>query len=86
MVQPGWHCPPPPRRPEAPHPRTAAPTKPTPARPPPAHASRTLLAARRLQIGGIEFEDYRMQREEWAELKPAMPMGQVPVLEVGGCW
>lgn len=37
-----------------------------------------------LKIGGIEFEDYRMQREEWAELKPAMPMGQVPVLEDDG--
>lgn len=27
-------------------------------------------------------QDYRLKREEWAELKDKMPFGQVPVLEV----
>lgn len=34
--------------------------------------------------GGIEFEDNRFQKENWPELKPSMPFGQVPVLEHNG--
>lgn len=30
------------------------------------------------------MQDYRFAREEWAALKPQMPFGQVPVLEVDG--
>ncbi|XP_075169080.1 glutathione S transferase S1 isoform X2 [Haematobia irritans] len=34
--------------------------------------------------GGIEYEDVRVTRDEWPALKPTMPMGQMPVLEVNG--
>lgn len=34
--------------------------------------------------GGIEYEDVRVTRDEWPALKPSMPMGQMPVLEVDG--
>ncbi|KAF2904004.1 hypothetical protein ILUMI_02175 [Ignelater luminosus] len=37
-----------------------------------------------MSYGGIEFEDYRFERENWPNLKPNMPFGQVPVLEVNG--
>lgn len=37
-----------------------------------------------LSYGGIEFEDVRFEREDWPELKPNMPFGQVPVLEIDG--
>ncbi|XP_031631212.1 glutathione S-transferase-like [Contarinia nasturtii] len=34
--------------------------------------------------GGIDYEDVRFQREEWPAIKPTMPMGQAPVLDVDG--
>ncbi|XP_014235050.1 glutathione S-transferase-like [Trichogramma pretiosum] len=34
--------------------------------------------------GGINFIDERMTEEDWLRLKPTMPFGQVPVLEVNG--
>jgi len=34
--------------------------------------------------GGVEYEDVRVTRDEWPALKPTMPMGQMPVLEVDG--
>ncbi|CAG9767959.1 unnamed protein product [Ceutorhynchus assimilis] len=33
---------------------------------------------------GVEYEDYRIQKEKWPELKRTMPFGKVPVLEIDG--
>jgi len=33
---------------------------------------------------GIEFEDHRVNNDEWPKLKPNVPMGQLPVLEIDG--
>ncbi|XP_043273317.1 uncharacterized protein [Venturia canescens] len=33
---------------------------------------------------GVEYEDDRFDRNDWPKLKPEMPFGQVPVLEVDG--
>ncbi|KAF0773648.1 glutathione S-transferase-like [Aphis craccivora] len=32
----------------------------------------------------IDFEDFRFQREQWPALKPTMPFGKVPTLEIDG--
>lgn len=37
-----------------------------------------------LSYGGVEFEDYRFEREQWPQLKPSMPFGKTPVLEIDG--
>ncbi|RZC43019.1 glutathione S-transferase [Asbolus verrucosus] len=34
--------------------------------------------------GGIDFEDVRFERENWPQIKPNMPFGQVPILEHDG--
>jgi len=34
--------------------------------------------------GGQAYEDVRVERGDWPKLKPTMPMGQMPVLEVDG--
>lgn len=35
-------------------------------------------------IAGVEFEDNRVNRSDWSELKPKTPFGSMPVLEVEG--
>jgi glutathione S-transferase len=35
-------------------------------------------------IAGVDFDDHRITREQWAALKPTTPFGSVPVLEVPG--
>ncbi|KAI9193042.1 uncharacterized protein BJ171DRAFT_535102 [Polychytrium aggregatum] len=37
-----------------------------------------------LFIGGVEFEDERLTREQFAAIKPTLPFGQLPVLTVDG--
>jgi glutathione S-transferase len=37
-----------------------------------------------LHLAGVEFDDVRLQRAEWLELKPTTPFGSVPVLELPG--
>jgi glutathione S-transferase len=37
-----------------------------------------------LHVGGVDFEDRRVKREEWAALKPTSPLGGVPFLEMPG--
>eukprot|EP00879_Flechtneria_rotunda_P004904 GHRR01005178.1.p1 GENE.GHRR01005178.1~~GHRR01005178.1.p1 ORF type:complete len:218 (+),score=60.93 GHRR01005178.1:172-825(+) len=46
--------------------------------------ARAEVARLLLTIGKIDFEDKRIDREEWPALKPQMPFHQVPVLEVDG--
>jgi len=33
---------------------------------------------------GVEYEDKRVSKEEWAQLKPSTPTRQLPILEVDG--
>ncbi|XP_050311806.1 glutathione S-transferase-like [Anthonomus grandis grandis] len=33
---------------------------------------------------GQDYEDFRINLDQWAEIKPSTPFGQVPVLEVDG--
>ncbi|XP_035670543.1 hematopoietic prostaglandin D synthase-like [Branchiostoma floridae] len=44
-----------------------------------AEPTRLLFAA-----AGVEYEDVRVQRQDWEALKPTTPMGQLPLLEVDG--
>nr|AEB91973.1 glutathione S-transferase sigma 1 [Locusta migratoria] len=37
-----------------------------------------------LSYGKIEFEDARLEFEQWPSMKASMPFGQVPVLEIDG--
>ena len=44
-----------------------------------AEAARIIFAQ-----AGVEYEDKRLSGEEWAQLKPSTPTGQLPILEVDG--
>lgn len=37
-----------------------------------------------LSAGNLDFEDKRVTREEWKDLKQSTPMGQLPILEYDG--
>ncbi|CAG9788907.1 unnamed protein product [Diatraea saccharalis] len=37
-----------------------------------------------LAYGGQEFEDYRINPDNWPNIKPTTPFGQLPVLEIDG--
>ena len=37
-----------------------------------------------LHAGGVDFEDVRIKREDWATLKPRTPFGGLPYLELPG--
>jgi glutathione S-transferase len=37
-----------------------------------------------LHIAGVDFEDVRISREEWAALKPQTPFGSLPLFEAPG--
>jgi len=44
-----------------------------------AEVARLLFAA-----AGVPYEDIRVERSRWPELKPSTPFGQMPILEVDG--
>ena len=37
-----------------------------------------------LHAAGVEFEDHRIKGAEWPTVKPTMPFGAMPVLEIEG--
>jgi len=37
-----------------------------------------------LHLGGIDFDDVRIVRDQWAAMKPTPPFGALPVLEIPG--
>lgn len=37
-----------------------------------------------LHVAGVDFDDVRITRDAWAELKPSAPFGTLPFLEVDG--
>src|SRR5687768_16514386 len=37
-----------------------------------------------LHVAGVDFEDVRIQRAEWAALKPTTPFGSMPLFELPG--
>lgn len=47
-------------------------------------AGRAEAARLAFYVGGVPFEDKRLSREQFADIKSSLPLGQVPVLEVDG--
>src|SRR3954466_10390081 len=37
-----------------------------------------------LHIGGVDFEDNRLSRDQWMALKPSTPFGSLPLFELPG--
>ncbi|GMF43171.1 unnamed protein product [Phytophthora fragariaefolia] len=49
-----------------------------------AFAGRAEAARLAFYVGGVPFQDERLSSEQFAEIKPSLPLGQVPVLEIDG--
>ncbi|KAJ8559056.1 hypothetical protein ON010_g8392 [Phytophthora cinnamomi] len=47
-------------------------------------AGRAEAARLAFYVGGVPFADKRLSREQFAAMKPSLPLGQLPVLEVDG--
>lgn len=47
-------------------------------------AGRAEIARLVFHYGGVAFEDHRIDFAQFGELKPSLPLGQVPILEVDG--
>ncbi|KAE8993087.1 hypothetical protein PF011_g17277 [Phytophthora fragariae] len=47
-------------------------------------AGRAEAARLAFYVGGVPFEDKRLSHEQFADIKPSLPLGQVPALEVDG--
>jgi glutathione S-transferase len=47
-------------------------------------ASRGLECRLALHVAGVPFEDDRLPRDKWPELKPTTPYGTLPILTVAG--
>ena len=48
------------------------------------HGGRGETARLALSIDGVPFGDERVKGADWPRLKPSMPFGELPVLEVDG--
>jgi len=46
--------------------------------------ARAELARLIFAAAGVQYEDIRLERAQWPELKPTTPFGQLPLLEVDG--
>lgn len=45
---------------------------------------RAELARLLFAVAGVQYEDIRIEKDAWPQLKPTTPFGQLPVLEVDG--
>ncbi len=46
--------------------------------------SRGLECRLALKVAGVDFDDVRVKRAQWLDLKPTLPYGALPVLDVDG--
>ena len=46
--------------------------------------SRGLECRLALKVAGVDFDDVRVNRAQWLDLKPTLPYGALPVLDVDG--
>ncbi len=53
-------------------------------RPSSADARRLRQVRLALKIGGVDFDDDRIDFKDWPALKPTTPFGQLPIMSVEG--